>query len=103
MELRMLVSYFLGSFLFLLYGYFMWHNPSFFGGEFKLTRTLKFYSISYIKSSNDFVIRNTRIIGVGFIVSGFLVMIFAIAYSFYPLIMVFIKNGAMLLSAYTIH
>jgi|GEM_PF-2871853 len=84
MELRIFFSIFLSALAFLAIGSFAYYKPSCFGGTFKLVRTSKFLSIKHRISTNDFVIKNTKIVGAGILIAGFLAIVFAVTYLFYP-------------------
>lgn len=84
MELRVFLSILFSALAFLAIGSFAYHRPSYFGGNFKLVRTPKFLSIKHSVSSNDFIIKKTKIVGIGIFIAGFLALVFAVTYLFYP-------------------
>lgn len=84
MELRIFLSLFFIAIAFLTTGYFAYSNPACFGGDCKLVKTSNFLSIKHSISTNDFVIQNTKRIGIGIFIVGFLALVFAVTYLFYP-------------------
>lgn len=84
MELRIILSIVFTGLVFLSLGFFAYLKPAHFGGDFKLVRTPKFVSLQHDISSNTFVVRYAKIIGIGIMIAGFLAIVFAVIYSFYP-------------------
>lgn len=87
MELRIFLSILFTSLAFLAVGFLAYLNPSHFGGNFKLVRAPKSFTVKHSISSNYFVIKNVKLIGLGIVIAGFLGVAFAAAYLFRPEIM----------------
>ena len=83
MELRIFVSLFITALASLFIGSIAYLKPAHFGGSLSLERTQRFVSIRHHVSTNDFVIKNVRRIGMGFILSGLLAVVVAVVYSVY--------------------
>lgn len=84
MELQIFISILFTALAFIAIGSFAYFSPSHFGGDFKIVRTPKFISIKHSISTNNYVIKYTKKMGLGILIAGFLAIVLAVTYLFYP-------------------
>ena len=87
MKLSILVALIITSIILASVGIISVYRPKIIGTEFVWNKSSRFYVLKPIEPTNNYYLRYIKIIGVGFILSGLILLMISIIYFFNPSIL----------------